>query len=38
MIQRLIRWWRARRAYKELCEAMEYSRLRREAMERWSKR
>lgn len=38
MLARLIRWWRARRTYAQLCEAMEYSKARREATERWSKR
>lgn len=37
MLVRLIRRWRAWRHYRQLCEAIEYSKARREAMERWEK-
>lgn len=35
MLARLIRWWRARRDYARLCEAMEYTKDRDAAMRRW---
>lgn len=34
-LRRLIRRWRARRTYRTLCEAIEYSAARRAAFERW---
>lgn len=36
-MKRLLRRWRVRRAYRQLCEAMAYSKARRAAFDRWRK-
>jgi hypothetical protein len=38
MLARLIRWWRKRRDYARLREAMEYTDARRRATEAWRNR
>lgn len=38
MIARLFRRWRIRRTYKQLCEAMNYSKARQDGFARWRNR